>query len=218
MFSFFFVGGIFYLVRDIASGSDLPQLYSWLFEDTKASFEGRAFGFIEIGQFGRDIIWLPAINALISLAYGYYTFKLTPKLNLPKPKPDPNSPIDQEAMQKNIQRWTIFFLPGFLFFINLNFPAGVVVYSITLSILSLLRQVIMSNYYAKHLDKLIGKIADSDPMSRDNDPSNNLEITANPADLADEPIPTKVIDTQVKEKKAKKKKKKPTKSKSTKKK
>jgi len=212
----FFLTGVFLVVRDTIDDKIDANLYSLFFDQTEASFEnseGKVLAFNQIpiggpdGQ-SRDYIFLPILVGFLSFAYGYYVSKLAPSPKLPqkklskkelakKKKEDEEKLFDPEAMQKSMEFNTTFVMPIFLAGIQLTLPVGLSIYMATTSLMSLLRQIGLTTYYSKHTDDLIAKIADSDPSSRDDDPYNNLEITAKPEQMTDLPQTTKIVDVQV---------------------
>jgi YidC/Oxa1 family membrane protein insertase len=205
----FFVSGLYFLIRDVVDDNIDADLYSFIFGEgvlpNFTSAEGGqvlAFGNIPINSPSGDYIYIPILVGLLSFAYGYYTFKLAPKPKLPKlkikSKPKNNKEedkiFDPEAMQKSMEFQTVYIMPLFLFAIQFSLPIGLSIYMAASSFLSLIRQIFLTSYYAGHTDKLVDKIAQSDPTSKDQDPSNNLENIARPEMIADEPVATKVID------------------------
>jgi YidC/Oxa1 family membrane protein insertase len=195
----FFVSGIFFLVKDVSGGKEIEGLYPWLFPNQEVSFGSTAFGgFLEIGKSSFNYIWLPILNGLISFAQGYYTFRLAPKIDIPKPKnkKSENSFLDPEALQKSLEFQSIYVFPVLIFGINLGFPVGLTFYSITVTFVGLVRQIFLTNYYAKHTNELIEDIAQSDP-----EPEN--EVVDAP-EFANDPVPTKNLESK-KKKKVKKK-------------
>jgi YidC/Oxa1 family membrane protein insertase len=216
----FFISGLWYLINDVSNSREIIGLYPFLFDDTKASFDTLAFGFLEIGTPARDFIILPILNGIFTFAQGYYTFRIAPQPKIapkPKEKEKEKSAFDPETFQKSLEFQSIYVFPALIFFVNLGFPVGLSLYSVILSLVSLIRQVFLTMYYSKHTDKLMEEIVESDPTAKDDNPDNNLENTANPANLTDDPQPTKVIEKdQVDKKKTTKKGKKTKKKKSSK--
>lgn len=212
----FFISGLFFLIRDVVNGTIDARLYSIFFGDRSVTFAENgddilAFGRIPIDSPSGDYILIPIIVGLLSFVYGYYTSKLAPKPKLPEIKPkkkkkdkkEEEKVFDPEAMQKSMEFQMIYIMPLFLFAVQFSLSAGVSIYMATSSFLSLIRQIFLTHYYAGHTDKLLDSITTSDPQSRDDDPSNNLEITADPADIASQPKPTKVLKNDNKETKTK---------------
>jgi YidC/Oxa1 family membrane protein insertase len=223
IFQLLFASGLWSLTRRISDSQlvdgevQIPGLYVDIFGREITNFNKIAFGFLNIGDNAREQLWLPIIAAFLSFLYGYYTFRLAPKPKvLPKKVPksvtkkskkgakaedtkEPVKAFDPEAFQKSMEIQTIYIIPAFMLFLNLSLTVGVNLYFAAVSLLSLVRQIILTNYYASHTDKLFDEITKSDPSLMDDDPTNNLEITA-PGDVTSmEPIPMVVIaDTKAK--------------------
>ena len=165
--------GLYILTRKVSDGESISGLYQPIFENTVANFDTLAFNFLDIGMDGKDFIAFPISAAILSFIYGLYTQKLAPKLpELPKPKKDDSkkepSPFDPEAMQKSIAFQMMYGLPIILFFVNLNFSIGLNIYLIMTNLLSLVRQIFVSNYYHSHISQFFNDIAKSDPEIGDN--------------------------------------------------
>jgi YidC/Oxa1 family membrane protein insertase len=164
--------GLYILTRNVSNGESINGLYEPIFKNTVANFDTQAFNFLDIGIMGKDFIIFPIVAAILSFVYGLYTQKLTPKLpELPKPKKvtkkEPGA-FDPEEMQKMIGLQMMYGLPLVLFFVNLNFSIGLNIYLIMTNLLSLVRQVFVSNYYHSHISKFFDDIAKSDPEIADN--------------------------------------------------
>lgn len=208
--------GLYVLTRQVSEGIAIEGLYLPVFERTTAEFDQEAFGFLNIGLQGSDVIFLPILVAFLSFCYGFYTNKLAPKLpELPKPKKkkDEDSPLDPEAMQKAMQFQLMFVLPAVLFFINFSFSVGINLYLVVVNVLSLLRQIFVTQYYKGHLTQFFHDLAETDPDNQD-----NVEAVTEGI-LANEAVETKVLEADARTVKVKKKiKKKTSKTKSAKKK
>jgi YidC/Oxa1 family membrane protein insertase len=209
----FFISGLFFLIRDVVNNKIDANLYSLFFDQTTASFikEGNngvlAFGSIPIEKPSGDYILIPILVGLLSFCYGYYTFKLAPKIELPKLKPKKENKkktdkeeeekiFDPEAMQKSMEFQTIYVMPIFLFLIQFTLPVGLGIYMVASSFLSLIRQIFLTKYYSKYTDKLLEKIVQSDPLSKDDKPDNNLEITADPSMMVSDAQITAVMKSE----------------------
>jgi YidC/Oxa1 family membrane protein insertase len=221
LFQLFFLTGLFWVIQAVVNGDDVSGLYEviWGGGKTVANFKDAngqmlAFGFMDITSDVQDYLWLPFIGLILSYLYGMYTFRWAPKPVLPVAKPKkkvtkkdkPVSAFDPESMQKTIEFQALYFMPLFLFFIQFSLPTGLNLYFVTTSAFSLVRQIFLTRYYASHTDKLIKDIIDSDPSIRDNNPDNNLEITADPIQMAnDQIVATSVVNKPNKTKKLVKK-------------
>jgi membrane protein insertase Oxa1/YidC/SpoIIIJ len=214
VFQLLFASGLWSMTRRISTTEavdgvvQIPGLYVDIFGRETTNFSQLAFDFINIGDPANQHIWLPLMAAFLSFLYGYYTFRLAPKPKvLPKKKTkkkkgeEDKPALDPEALQKSMEFQTIFIIPAFMLVLNLSLTVGVNIYFTTVSLLSLIRQIFLTNYYAGHTDKLFDRITKSDPSLVDDDVSNNLEITA-PGDVTSlEPVPQVVLDANKKDKK-----------------
>jgi YidC/Oxa1 family membrane protein insertase len=202
----FFVSGIFFLIRDISSGKSISGLYELLYNQTTANFNPLAFGFISVDAPAQNYVWLVVLISVFSYFYGYYTLKLAPKISLfanetseqktarlaklskeEKEKQEKDA-IQEKAMQGSAEFMTLYFSPGLFFFIGLSSPTGVNFYILTTTILSVTRQILISQYYKKHTKALIDQVLASDPVLK-NHPEKPLL-----GELADDPNPTKVVE------------------------
>lgn len=204
----FFVSGLYYLIKDVADGKSISGLYSifWGDQVTAVFKDGSkglfAFGSLNVGDNSRDHLWLVAIPAVLSYFYGMYTFRWAPKpkiIEVKKPKPAKNSKdepplFDPVSFQKTMEIQQIYFIPLIFFFFNYSVLVGINIYFATTGALSLIRQIFLTNFYATHTENLINQIIDSDPTSKDDNPDNNLEITANADQMADNlPVAEKIL-------------------------
>lgn len=213
-FQLIFATAIWTITRTISSSDTidgvvkLPGLYESLFGTSTTNFEKIAFNWLNIGDSGTTHLWLPVLTAFLSFAYGYYTFRIAPKPKIievkikKKPKKDTQKPVfDPEAFQKSIEIQTIYLIPLLMLFINLGLTVGVNIYFATVSVISLLRQIILTNYYNGHTDKLVDDIVKSDPTFQDDDRSNNFEVTATGDITSQDEVPMLVIKKERKTKK-----------------
>ena len=208
--------GLLNVTREVSSGDSVAGLYEAVWGQTSAIFENTvAFGSINVGTAASDYPWLAIANLLLSFAYGWYTFRLAPKPTLresmeerikkrdaeerkKKGEEEKTPPLDPKQMQGMIEFQTIWIFPFLMLFSNLAFNLGVNIYFVTVSLLSLVRQIVVTNYYSRNEGKLLESIIQSDPLFHDLDPSNNLEVTADPAIMEDtEPVAEVVIDAEV---------------------
>jgi YidC/Oxa1 family membrane protein insertase len=151
-------------------------LYEWLYGTNSVQFNTKAFGFLDISKSANTFIYLPLLNSFFSFLYGMYSFRWAPKLpDVPKPKlkevkkkDDKKSAFDPESFQKSMEIQTIYFMPVFLFFINFNFPIGVNIYFVVLSLMSLIRQIYITQYYTSHTVKFVEDLAKTDPEFEEN--------------------------------------------------
>jgi len=209
------------LTTMVSKGESIQGLYSFIFKDTTTTLKTLAFGFIEIGRASSDYIFIPIINFLLSISYGYYTFKLAPKvapIKLPESKEEKKLIkskkkqekakeeiiLDPEAIQKSMEFYSIWVLPVVFLFINLSLTTGVAIYFTTVSLISLIRQISLSTYYSRHKFELIEKIAQSDPTSKDDNPDNNLYSDVEPGQIDKDKKTELVLPKKQKNKKAKK--------------
>lgn len=199
---------IFSLVSQLSENGEISGLYEFIFQKTQTNFPQTAFKFLEINKTANNYLWLPLIGLVFSYFYGKYTFDWSPKLNLEKisateKKDIPNkeeSNFDIEAFQASQKTTILYVLPLLTFFFNMNWSVGVTLYFVTLTVTNFFRQVAISQYYGKYLNKLIDDIADSDPSDRD------LQATNVP--IIDIPVATvvqkKLEKVKIKNKKLKK--------------
>lgn len=191
------ISGLFYVIRDVVADGQLSRLYSWAFGretvDLRNS-DGKvlAFGLIDIGASATTYLWIPLITLLSSYLLGMYTFRWSKNPELPKvlqPKKTKNksnkpTAYDPEVMQKVAEFQSIYVFPLFMLAIQYGLPTGLNIYFAVSSVLALIRQVVLNTYYTSHTEKFIKDLIDSDPSSKDNNPDNNLEVTADPSQVA----------------------------------
>jgi YidC/Oxa1 family membrane protein insertase len=197
----FFATGVYFVINDITAGKAISEhFYPFVASLPKQSLGSLALGFIPLKASTSSYIWLPLLSSVFSYLYGMYTFKWSPQVKLPvaavpkktEQKSD-EKVLDPEALQKSMEFNTIYALPIFLFIFNFNLPAGLNIYFVTVGVMSLLRQIFLTTFYAGHTDKLLEEIAKSDPESVDLNPANNIENTANPADIVSQPIAVEFV-------------------------
>jgi YidC/Oxa1 family membrane protein insertase len=197
----FFATGVYFVINDITAGKAISEhFYPFVASLPKQSLGTLALGFIPLKAATSNYIWLPLLSSVFSYLYGMYTFKWSPQIKIPETetskkvvKKSDEKVLDPEALQKSMEFNTIYALPIFLFIFNFNLPAGLNIYFVTVGLMSLLRQIFLTTFYAGHTDKLLEEIAKSDPESVDENPANNIQNTANPADLADQPVPVEFV-------------------------
>ncbi len=198
----FFISGLWVLTTDVSTGKQVGGIYSFISSTDIATFGTQAFGVLNIGDPGSKNIILPLAYFVLSTLYGLYLYRWSPKLEIPedlkakeKKKDDKEEkPVfDPEAFNKSLEFQTIYVMPLFLFFINYGLTTGVNLYSVTAGVLSLLRQMYITKFYRLDVGKLLESVADSDPTSKDNITSNNLNILADPSQMADAEVATLVI-------------------------
>lgn len=205
----FFISGLYLLIRDVVNDSIDADLYGIFYGSAEPNFKDTngqtlAFNQIPVSASSSEYIFFPILVGLLSMLFGLYTFRWAPKPEIPKlkkpkkknKKDEGESLFDPESMQKSMEMQSIYVMPIFLFVIQFSLPVGLTLYMATSSLMSLTRQIILSNYYAGRTDALVKQIIDSDPTSKDDDPNNNLEITADPAIIASQPVAT-AIDTKI---------------------
>jgi len=204
--------GLFNVTKEVSSGNPVAGLYEIFWGRNDAIFSNTiAFNSLNVGTSASQYIWISVANLILSFAYGWYTFKLAPKPHLReklekklkekqaierKKKGEEEKPpaFDPDQMQKMIEFQTIWIFPWLMFFSNIAFTVGVNIYFVTVSLLALIRQFVITTYYSKHEERLLQSIIDSDPTLHDGNPSNNLEITADPALMVDtDPVAEVVV-------------------------
>jgi len=209
----FFAVGLLNVTQAVSSTKPINGLYEIFWGKTQAIFDNPiAFGSINVGLSSSSYIWIAVANLILSFAYGWYTFRLAPKPTLrdemekkikerdledkkKKGEKEKDAVFDPQQMQKMIEFQTIWLFPWLMFFSNLAFNLGVNIYFVTVSLLSLTRQIIVTYYYSKNEGKLLESIINSDPLFHDNNPSNNLEITGDPAIMQDtEPVAELILN------------------------
>ncbi len=210
IFQIVFATGLFRLTTALSNDQDLVGLYTQFFDSPTANFGKIAFGSLVISQKASQYIWIPLLAALFSYLLGMYMFRWAPKPNFPQPKKQKKSKkeqekrdvrlFDPETFQKTLELQTIYFFPVVIFFTNYFIPTGVAIYFLTVSILGLVRQFLIVNYFKNRVDKMIDLIVASDPMYRDDDPSNNLEADLDPSLVASQPVPALAQKTESKNK------------------
>jgi YidC/Oxa1 family membrane protein insertase len=187
-FQLFFASGVFYVVNNVSNSikenKAIEGLYQNIFGTTSTTFpQDGLFNLIKIDLPSTNYIWLPILSMVLSYLFGQYTYKWSPSIKeineLTAPKKDetkkaddkspiPEAPaIDPVALQRNQEFMIIYFLPIMTFFINSSFSAGLNLYFATLSLFNLIRQVVISQYYATHVDQLLKDIKASDPSMQD---------------------------------------------------
>jgi YidC/Oxa1 family membrane protein insertase len=194
----FFISGLWVLTTDVSSGKQVDGLYSFIFNKDVATFGTKAFGILNIGDPGSANIFLPITYFILSTLYGLYLYKWSPKLEIPESlqekKKEGEKPVfDPEAFNKTLEFQTIYVMPLFLFFINYGLTTGVNLYSVTAGVLSLLRQIVITYFYRLDVPKLLEEVAQSDPSSVDNIKSNNIDVLADPSQMADAAVPTLML-------------------------
>jgi len=204
----FFISGLFFVIQDVAKGTELKGLYQIFFGPEVNNYKfsvdtALAFGNINIASGASNYIWMPLATLFMMYINGMYTFRWSPQIKLPKPKvstkkkKDEPEPLDPEVMQKAMEFQTIYMLPVISFIFNFSLPMGLNIYFITSTFISLIRQIFLTRYYASHTGLLLKDIADSDPTSKDNNPDNNIELTGDPAQLVESiPVPELVIKSK----------------------
>ncbi len=209
IFQIVFATGLFRLTTALSNGQELVGLYPQFFDSPTANFGKIAFGSLVISQTASEYIWIPLFAALFSYLLGMYMFRWAPKPNFPqpnkkKPKKEEDTKdvplFDPEAFQKTLELQTIYFFPIVIFFTNYFIPTGVAIYFLTVSILALVRQFLITHYFKNHVDKMIDLMVASDPMYRDDDPSNNLEADLDPSLATSQPVPALIQKTENKNK------------------
>ena len=196
----FFISGLWVLTTDVSQGKVVAGLYPLFFNTEVATFGTTAFGILNIGDPGSKNILLPIAYLILSTLYGLYLYRWSPKLDIPeafkeerKGKDDKKPAFDPEAFNKTLEFQTIYVMPLFLFFINYGLTTGVNLYSVTAGVLSLLRQMYITKFYRLDVPKLMAEVAESDPTSHDNISSNNIDVLADPSQLANAEVATLVI-------------------------
>jgi YidC/Oxa1 family membrane protein insertase len=195
--------GLYLLIRKVSDGTEIKGLYPIFFENSKPNFDTLAFGIHNISAKGKDIIIYPILGSIFTFMYGYYTNYLAPKPPaLPKPikkiQGDDStkaSLVDPEELQKMIGVQMVFFLPIMLFVFNYSFVIGVNIYLVIVNMLSLVRQIFVTQYYKNHVQKFFDDLAQTDPNFDDNHEMTTDIVSANTATIS------KIIDVKSKIKK-----------------
>lgn len=210
-FQLFFASGVYYVVNNVANSiknnnASIEGLYTWIFGVSSTTFpQSGLLGLIKIDKPSTDYLWLPVLSLILSYLYGRYTFHWAPNLKLinnllnqkteiKEPAKDEAPSIDPAALQRNQEFMIIYIMPVISFFINSSFSAGLNLYFVTLSLFNLIRQIIISNYYSSHVDKMLEDLADSDPTSSDGNPLNNIDALVDVALVASQLPTTSVLD------------------------
>jgi YidC/Oxa1 family membrane protein insertase len=206
----FFASGVFYVVNDVSKAvqnkTSVEGLYTWLFGRTAATFPDTAFGFMKLAESSTNYLWLPIASLILSFLYGKYSLKWAPNAQLPTSakkvvedkKVESDLPFDPESFAKNQEFLIIYVLPIFSFILNSSWSAGLNLYFATLSLFNLVRQMIISQYYASHVDKLIKDIAESDPaLEEEKQDFTDVDIV----EEATQPVATPVVKLKLKPKK-----------------
>lgn len=212
----FFVSGIFFLVRDLSEGKKIEGLYEIFYGQSSASFNPLAFNYINVGGPASNYLWMVVLISVLSFIYGYYTLKLAPKVvgieteteaqkaeklgKMTKEEKDKLeiSQIQEKAMQGSAEFMTLYFSPALFFFIGLSSPTGVNFYILTTTILSIIRQVFVTQYYKGHTEALMQKVLASDPETFENQNTiNNSNHIDEISDLQNGLNPNPEIATKV---------------------
>jgi YidC/Oxa1 family membrane protein insertase len=188
-----FASGLFYLTNNLSHSNQLTGLYEFFFDRSEAQFSNLAFGVLEINRPASAYLWLPIIVGVLSYLLGMYMFRWGPKIPVPETK-NTNSTepqlIDPEALQKSLEWQSIYFFPAIVFVTTYVIPTGVAIYILTTSALALVRQIYITYVYKDQIYLLAEAIAKTDPMAKDDDPSNNLEADLQPNLATTQPLPT----------------------------
>jgi YidC/Oxa1 family membrane protein insertase len=188
----FFVTGVYYIVSEISKGNAVTGLYNFIFQTDQAKFVTKAFGLIDIGDSSTKHLWIVGLSAVLSYFYGYYTFKIAPQIKLPDPVGKTQEEIDQaKTMEKTAMFVGVYLSPILLTVFNLSVPVGVNIYVCGTTILATLRQMFITNYYAKETKQLYKDIVESDMKF-----SPEVENSLDSSDIIDlvESSPITVID------------------------
>ena len=215
-FQLFFASGVFYVVNNVANSikdsTTIKGIYENIFGFSDTVFPSNGLNnLIKIDAPSTNYLWLPVLSLILSYLYGRYTFHWAPNLKIINQLVNKNTPpkdpkdlkkdevpgIDPAALQRNQEFMVIYIIPVITFFINSSFSAGLNLYFVTLSLFNLIRQIIISNYYATHVDKMLQDVADSDPTSSDGNPLNNIDSPVDVALVASN-LPTTSIELPTK--------------------
>ncbi len=164
VFQIFFITGIFYIMNEIQRNAPVGGMYTWLVGSNQFLFPTKAFGYLDIAGKIDTQIWILILNAVISLIYGLYTFKWAPQIKMPVAKDQTSEEAMQAKAMEQMQLFVgIYMTPILISFFNFYMPVGVNIYAVIASVISLSRQVIITNYYAKDARRLYEEIVESDP-------------------------------------------------------
>ena len=203
-FQIFFVTGLFGVVNVIEKGEATNYLYSWAWGSDIFTFPTKILGgAFDLHDSVHNQAWIVLLTSFLSYIYGMYTFKWSPQIKVAPPKDQTEEQkIQMEAMERS-QNFVGIYLNSILFlFINFNLPLGLNIYSLTASVLSLLRQIVITQYYANHTRELISQIQESDPDKTANytmDTSENiLENTVDISDKSEQILDVEAIKVEIK--------------------
>lgn len=201
LFQLFFVTGLFYIVIELQKGVPVGGIYSFLRSDGQFLFPVTAFGWLNITESIKSHIWILILNAILSFFYGFYSFKIAPQIKMPVSPDRTQEEIDQaKTMEKSQVFMGVYFTPILLSIINFNLPVGVNIYAVVASFLSLTRQVIITNFYAKETKLLYQQIIESDPSVKETAELTETQISS----LSDNSPIVELVEIQPKNKKSKK--------------
>ncbi len=170
IFQLFFVSGLLYLVQNISNGLTFNQLYQPIFGIRDILFDKLAFNFFDIGTNASSSFkysWILILGFFLSYFLGYYMLKLAPHV---APIEDPNATEEdkekQIAMQKSQEFVAIYLSPILLTVLYWNTTFGLNLYFAMVNVLAIVRQVLISQYYKSHVDRLIVDILESDNVTK----------------------------------------------------
>lgn len=184
-FQIFFASGVYYVVSEVSkkiNGQSVPisGIYENIFSISSFKFSEFGFGgLLNLHKPSTEYLFLPILSFILSYLYGKYSFHWAPNAKLPEfLLPQKNNPgkngevddspvIDPAQIQKNQEFMIIYLMPFVTFVINASFSAGLNLYFAILSLFNLVRQIIISQYYAGHINKLLAEIAESDPAIKE---------------------------------------------------
>jgi YidC/Oxa1 family membrane protein insertase len=177
----FFLSGLFVLVRDVVEQKNLTEYLYPFIRNLNIKFTTKAFDFLPLNGNSRNYIWLPLIAAFFSFLMGLYLTKFSPKIVVktnPKDSKTKTSEtlLDPEAFEKSMEFNQIFLFPIIMFTFNYTLSVGLNLYLVTSGLVSLIRQIFITQYFKSNIEDLKKLIEDSDPIFHDQDKSNDYQI------------------------------------------
>ena len=181
------VQGVYWVSRAIGENPEPSGqfgLYQQIFKTTQTNINQSAFKSIDLAQPATNYWYLLVINFVFTFALGWYTFKILPKIPMAVPKDETEEKRNQrESMEKSSEFIGIWLSPILILGFNTIVPAGVGIYFAAISVLALLRQYVVANYYRTHVKDMIENALELDPSITDQeilDVENLIEVESSP--------------------------------------
>jgi YidC/Oxa1 family membrane protein insertase len=168
-FQLFVVTGLYYVSRSIGEVTPPAGLYESYFKTTTSTISHKAFGgLVDIAASSTAYPIFMAISFVFTFAFGWYTFKVLPKIPVPAPlNEEPEKKQQRESMEKSSEFIGIWLSPILILFFNSFIPTGVNIYTAVVAVLALLRQYLIANYYRTHVKEMIENALETDPSITD---------------------------------------------------